>query len=120
MNIIFVSRKKGAFIMHIYLDDLREVPKGFIVARSYEECVSLLKENEIETISLDHDLGTNKTGYDVCLYMVENEIYPKEIYIHSANPVGQKNMIQLLNRYMPIETKLYTRLGDGFIKVFRN
>lgn len=105
--------------MKLYLDDLRKVPEGFVVARSYEECICLLKENKVETISLDHDLGTKKTGYDVCLYMVENKIYPKEIYIHSANPVGQNNMIQLLNRYMPMETELYTKLGDGYIRVFR-
>lgn len=106
--------------MKLFLDDLRNVPNGYIVARTYEECVSLLENNKIETISLDHDLGTKKTGYDVCLWLIEHKIYPKEILIHSANPVGQKNMIQLLNRYMPMETKLYTKMGDGFIRVFRS
>ncbi len=106
--------------MKLFLDDMRSVPDGYTVARTYEECVSLLKNNDVDTISLDHDLGTKKTGYDICLWLVENEVYPKYILIHSANPVGQKNMIQLLNRYMPMETELYTKIGDDFVRVFRS
>lgn len=106
--------------MKLFLDDLRNAPNGYTLVRTYEECISLLSANEIEILSLDHDLGTHKTGYDICLWLVENEIYPKQILIHSANPVGQKNMIQLLNRYMPIETELYTKMGDGFVRVFRS
>lgn len=106
--------------MKLFLDDLRPVPDGYEVARTYEECVKLLSENEVDTLSLDHDLGTKKTGYDICLWLVENEVHPNKILIHSANPVGQKNMIQLLNRYMPMETELYTKIGDGFVRVFRN
>lgn len=105
--------------MKVFLDDLREPPKDYVLARTYEECIELLKNNDVEILSLDHDLGTSYTGYDVCLWLAENNIFIPNIYIHSANPVGQKNMIQLLNRYMSLETKLYVKLGDGFIPVYR-
>ena len=46
---------------HIYLDDLRTpIEEGWIVVRNYDEFVEKIKEiglNNIETISLDHDLG---------------------------------------------------------------
>lgn len=105
--------------MKIFLDDLREAPQGYVTARTYEECIELLKNNEVEVLSLDHDLGTDKTGYDVCLWLAENEYFIPEIYIHSANPVGQMNMTQLLNRYMPKETKFFVKFGDGFVPLYR-
>ncbi len=88
----------------IYLDDVRKpIDNDWIVVRNYEEFVQKVNEiglNNIETISLDHDLGDTamkeyydnvspnytldynniqeKTGYDaikflVSLYYVENE-----------------------------------------------
>jgi len=88
----------------IYLDDVRTpVDKDWIVVRNYEEFVQKVNEiglNNIETISLDHDLGDTamneyfnnvspnytldynniqeKTGYDaikflVSLFYIENE-----------------------------------------------
>lgn len=87
----------------IFLDDLREAPKGWIDVRNYDEMVGILKtlKGEEFEVSLDHDLGETKTGYDVCKWMVENECYPTVVTIHTANPVGAKNMFQLLDRYAP-------------------
>lgn len=89
--------------MKIYVDDTRNAPKDFVLANNYKSAINIINENKenIEFLSLDHDLGGNKSGYDICLYLVENEIYPKEINLHSANPVGVRNMYQLLDRYMP-------------------
>jgi hypothetical protein len=82
--------------MKIYLDDIRTpVDKDWIVVRSYEEFVKKVNEiglNNIETISLDHDLGDTamkeyynnvspnytldynniqeKTGYDAIKFLV--------------------------------------------------
>ena len=61
-----------------------------------------------------HDLGDSDalTGYDLCKWLVEQgiespHIYPKVIYLHSANAVGSDNMYQLLNRYFFFLVKLY-------------
>jgi hypothetical protein len=48
-------------------------------------------------MSLDHDLGTNQTGYDLICWIEEQihngelEILP-EFSVHSANSVGRRKM----------------------------
>lgn len=88
----------------IWLDDVRPAPKGYLHAWNYESAIYLIEhlsclENDIELISFDHDLGENKSGYDVAKYIVENHIPIKEYKVHSANPVGRFNIEQLLNHY---------------------
>lgn len=85
--------------MRIYLDDIRE-PKtsGWTIVRTANEAINLIKKyrNEITEISFDHDLGDDEmTGYDVAKW-IEAECFfgmkcPKW-NIHSANPVGAKNI----------------------------
>lgn len=110
--------------MKVFLDDIRSIPVGYVGARGYEECIRLLMENKgnVEVISFDHDLGELKTGYDVCLWIVENEYYDglKTVILHSANPVGIKNMIQLFDRYLPKEVEiLYLNLSKEYERVYR-
>ena len=54
--------------MKIILDDRRYVPSNtpHNVARTYEDCIDMLRIfRRISFISLDYDLGTEKTGFDV-------------------------------------------------------
>jgi hypothetical protein len=102
--------------MNVFLDDVRDCPPGFTLARTYDECIALLRENDVDTLSLDHDLGQDNpyagyvqpahTGYDVCKWIVEHDKWPKRIILHTANPVGRANMYQLLNRYKPDDVEL--------------
>jgi hypothetical protein len=113
----------------IYLDDIRTpVDKDWIISRDYNQFVAAIQfyglEN-IETISLDHDLGdtamieyysnvqpnysldynniTEKTGLDCCKFLVTESMNTKiplpQIYVHSANPIGTGNMIGYINNY---------------------
>ena len=113
--------------MKIYLDDVRTpVDKTWTVVRSYEEFVSLIEsipsheQSKIE-ISFDHDLGveyfyentgdgpsdynilyekyTEKTGYDCAKWLVDNDIVPAMVWVHSSNPVGAENILGLLNNW---------------------
>jgi hypothetical protein len=108
--------------MKIYLDDLRPCPQGFEIARTVEEAIRDYKDASvfgcnIKILSLDHDLGGldgtyTKTGYDFCLWLVEefyndNIDFPYDIYLHTSNPVGRENMLQLLNRYKPYYTTIH-------------
>ena len=85
--------------MKIWLDDERPMPDGFDVhARTFDEAISFIENNDVELISFDHDLGAeeNGTGYDVANW-IEAEAYlgmlPKiEWRIHSGNPVGRDNI----------------------------
>ena len=107
--------------MRIWLDDLmddresnRAVPTGFVGAHSVNEAIELIeaakqKGEEIELLDLNHDLGDYaKDGGDaiyLLYYLVEHEtFYP--VRFHTSNPVGRKNMEQVVNRYWPDEMKI--------------
>lgn len=47
---------------------------------------------KISFISLDYDLGEGKTGYDVLVYMKENNIEVRHINIHSNHILGVPQM----------------------------
>ena len=85
--------------MKLFLDDKRKHPDGWILVKSAERAIQLLKKGVVTEISLDHDLGRRKSGYDVVLWM-EQEIAkkgfapPANIIIHTANPVGRAKMEQ--------------------------
>ena len=89
---------------YLFIDDLRE-PNFFIgyqtyIARTYDEAIFALNQQEFDIISFDHDLGEQKTGYDIAKYIIENHIKIKDGFsIHSANPVGKFNISQLLTHY---------------------
>ncbi len=93
----------------IWVDDIREVPDGYLGAKSVNEAISLIEEIEkngqtIELLYLDHDLGDySPDGGDaikILDYLVEREtFYP--IAIHTANPVGRANMVRMIKRYWP-------------------
>jgi len=100
-------------MINVFMDDLRPCHKGFILAKNATECSMLLRNNEVNILSLDHDLGENElTGYDLVKWLVEQgieapHIYPKTIYLHTANGVGRDNMFKLLDRYKPSWVKLH-------------
>lgn len=99
----------------IWLDDIRN-PKKFlnnyndydevIWVHNFDEFVKNIKSNNIENISIsfDHDLGEDLSGYDCAKFLVNycldyNIELPKNIYIHSANPVGAENIKKLIENY---------------------
>lgn len=99
--------------IYLYLDDIRnatilKVSKNIqlIICRSYDDAVSAVSDlnpSEVNLyIDLDHDLGEEKSGYDFCKWLLENG-WKGHFHIHSANPVGEFNMRQLLNHYGWIE-----------------
>jgi hypothetical protein len=118
--------------MHkIYLDDVRTPhDNSWTVVRSYEEFVSKVTElglENIELISLDHDLGdtamaewqtnvyhnftldynniTEKTGMDCTKWLVEQWMDGApvvDVVIHSANAIGSANMMGYINNFRHI------------------
>lgn len=88
--------------MKIILDDIRGFPKsGYNCVRNYEDCILLLSifQNNLEFISLDYDLGTEHTGYDVLVYMHLLGIEPKHINIHSDHCIGAPKMKAFAETY---------------------
>lgn len=129
----------------IYLDDIRTpFDNDWLVVRSFHEFVNLVNKlgmENVKMVSLDHDLGdtamqeyfnnvsknykldydniTEKTGYDVAKWLV-NEFYAlnenrinmsrfdkkqkpikfPEVVVHSANPIGSANIMGYINNFL--------------------
>lgn len=90
-------------LLNIYVDDLRLVPQEFdLVFRTGEHLLEFLSGEdffEIDTLSLDHDLGEHlMNGYDLTKEIInliqEGKITVKKMIFHTANPTGHKNMIK--------------------------
>lgn len=97
--------------LKIFLDDdpIRDswVDDTWTIVRRAHPCTLMLANAGydgfayVEELSLDHDLGDeneNGSGYDVAKW-IERQAFdgnwravPDRITIHSANPVGRKNM----------------------------
>lgn len=90
--------------INLYVDDLRDCPKNFILAKTVEKSIYYLKNFNIDILSLDHDLGEDEkgnlllTGYDLVKYICENGYMLKinKIYLHTDNVVGKENMYYTL------------------------
>ena len=135
----------------IYLDDVRTpvssnnewvdgIPEWTVV-RSYDEFVQTINKiglENIELISLDHDLGdtamsewlygvtknyainydniTEKTGMDCTKWLVDQWMDGKpvvDVVVHSANAIGSANMMGYINNYRHIN-----RLPQNCTRVF--
>ena len=88
----------------------------WMTVRSIESVKYLLSQRIVNKLSLDHDMGDigdSGTGYDLVKWMAETNTWPDgQIWVHSANPVGAKNMVGTINRYHPDDMKAIT--GNPF------
>jgi len=126
----------------IYLDDVRTPidKQDWVIVRNYDEFVDKVSEiglDNIELISLDHDLGdtsmaewhnnvyhnyilnydniTEKTGYDCAKWLVEQWMDGQpivDVYTHSANAIGSANIMGYINNYRHVN-----RLPQNCIRV---
>lgn len=89
-------------VINLYVDDLRDCPDGYTVARNIEEAIHYLTNYTVDILSLDHDLGEDKqgnllpTGYDLVKYICTEGLRANNIYLHTDNPVGRENMYETL------------------------
>lgn len=96
--------------MNLWLDDIREAPEGWHHARSVMEAIDAALNNEIDQMSLDHDLGFDHyagvvdsgtpNGYHFVMWMRETGHWPKQKpTVHSQNPDGARWMRAAIDRY---------------------
>jgi hypothetical protein len=97
--------------MNMFIDDIRvpSTEEDWVIIRSYAEAVTFLDSSVCPGfISFDHDLGIGESGLDIAKYLVEKDLNHDMLYIndnfrynvHSANPVGRKNIESYLGSYM--------------------
>ena len=89
-------------MINVYLDDVRPCPRGFVAARSAEECLLLLLESEVDVLSLDFELGYNQpNGLAVVHGMIAGGFYPREVFVHSSSMMGRAQMVRDLRAANP-------------------
>ena len=95
----------------LFIDDERFPPddgKFWRIARSMDQVKDVLTHFGFpKFVSFDHDLGENQpTGFDIAKWFVEVDldyhIIPSDFdfYTHSQNPIGAKNITELLRSYL--------------------
>ena len=102
--------KSYSRIMKIFLDDLRDCPEGYALARDVATARKMLVDcaasgTIIEELSFDNDLGENQPeGRHLMDWLEEQHIVngfplPSRMRVHSANPVAasyMRNVIEAL------------------------
>jgi len=88
--------------VNVFVDDTRTPPAGYRWARTAEQAVQYLRTGNVNLLSLDYNLGTPPiTGSTIVHYMIDNNIYPQQIVIHSSSPAGRRRMLRLLLAHKP-------------------
>lgn len=95
-------------MIRLWVDDIREPPgrtgskEDFWWARTYNEATRFLSMYMADVICLDHDLGGEKTGYDLLCWVERRLEYssevPPQIFCHSMNPVGRSKIQVAIDR----------------------
>lgn len=98
----------------LYVDDCRPTPAStpeeeWLHAWTFHAAICILEERQdIEVVSLDHDLGCfygmkEMTGRDILNWLISRKldsyVVPTDIRVHSANPVGCAIMEADIKRY---------------------
>lgn len=94
--------------MKLWIDDIRDAPDAsWTIARSSTEALAIIRGwndthfQRIEVISFDHDLGGEDTSRKVMLWLCMSRRWPREIRVHTANPVGRDWLQGTAARYAP-------------------
>ena len=91
----------------VWLDDKRTPPNiGWLWVKTQGEAINLLKSGVVGSISLDHDLGPEKTcgdGYKVVSWIeheaATNPNWPiPHVFVHTANPAVRQKMMLVATR----------------------
>lgn len=111
--------------MRLWIDDLREDPDtkhaeyseavGWTWTKTSADAIELLAaweqssgrmfmDDSLDEVAFDHDLGGDDTTRPVMLWMIEQDVWPKCISVHTANPVGREWLVGMAKRYAPAGT----------------
>lgn len=89
----------------LFIDDIRNPPQGdWVVVRSSDEALAYIQNNGMPAfISFDHDLGGDDTTMVFLRKLVDfiwnGDDDPPAYEVHSANPVGRKNIISFMESW---------------------
>ena len=110
----------------LWLDDERDIHSSYnFKVETYEDAIDILSTYEVRSISLDHDLGTDKSGYDLACWIERNTAkgLPRLKWnVHSANPVGSKRItaaLEMADRYWDaVDATIKNHPSFGIVQEF--
>lgn len=78
--------------MWILIDDIRTLDTVDYIARTADDAAHSLMNYEWKGAVFDHDLGEEKTGYDILTWALESGFCPPIVQLITSNPVGRDRM----------------------------
>lgn len=99
--------------MQLFVDDYRDCPEGWHLARTVTEAIRVLATMPVETVSLDHDIAFQarhgmelETFEGVAWYLAAMTVdeRPSQVIIHTGNPMAASRMAGILEMagYKPV------------------
>lgn len=94
--------------LKLFVDDMRECPKGWVPAKSVTEAIRLLSTVDFEEVSLDHDIAcrlvdghehsSNETFEPVAwfLLLANKPIEIIKVRIHTSNVAAGRRMAEIM------------------------
>ena len=105
----------GIMTYKLFIDDERFPPNDgaeWVIARSSQEAIDIVRVRGIpDFISYDHDLGGADTSLRFIWWLIDCYLegtfdeFPVNYYVHSQNPVGAKNIRELLQGFISVEVE---------------
>ncbi|PGO34103.1 hypothetical protein CN984_02200 [Bacillus cereus] len=85
--------------MNVYMDDQRSCPYGYVLATTVESALRMVRDNEINIISLDFNMGwRKKSGLDFVETFCREGLYVNEIHLHTNDVIGMHQMRKRIER----------------------
>lgn len=98
---------------NLFIDDERFPPndgREWVIARSSQEAIFTVVARGVPIfVSYDHDLGGDDTSIRFITWMIDRYLdgelgtFPVDYAIHSQNPVGARNIAELLRGFIACE-----------------
>lgn len=91
---------QGAPSSKLWLDDVRRPPSDdWTWVRSVSGAVEVLGSGSVQEVSLDNDLHPfEHDGLEVVEWMIEHQIFPPLVKVHTANRFASTRICGLLER----------------------
>jgi hypothetical protein len=100
--------------MKVFVDDLRQAPPGWVLARTITEAIRMLDDFAVDEVSLDHDIVfVDERGVFTGKHAAEDfspvarfiralpsEKRPTVVRIHTANPIGAIRLESILKGFV--------------------
>jgi len=114
----------------LFVDDVRPAPLGWLVARTVADAKAYLLRDDIDEVSLDHDMGWCadcartaasdivlhcahvEDGYQLVQWMIAERRVPAMVRVHSMNPDGKRRMLHALERYAAFPANRVLKQGE--------